>query len=120
MDRVLVLVFDQADKAFEGRDALKSLDPEDDLTRSLAHQSRELGQSTKALLISFARACSYLDRLLDSCGISQIVMPNGLEVVVQLLHLRHSGGDVEVHDLLIRDVLQVLQQRPQAISMGRN
>jgi len=52
MDRVLVLVFDQADKAFEGRDALKTLDPEGDLTRSLAHQSRELGQSSKALLIN--------------------------------------------------------------------
>ena len=37
MDRVLVVVFDQADKAFEGRDALRSLDREDDVLTVYAY-----------------------------------------------------------------------------------
>ena len=37
MDRVLVVVFDQADKAFEGRDALKSLDRDDDVVTVYAY-----------------------------------------------------------------------------------
>jgi uncharacterized membrane protein len=37
MDRILVVVFNEADKAFEGRDALKSLDREDDVLTLYAY-----------------------------------------------------------------------------------
>ena len=72
------------------------------------------------LLLDFACACRSAYRLLDSFGISQIIMTNRLEVVIEFLYQRHSGRNVQIDNLPVWDVLQVLHQGAQAVAMGRN
>ncbi len=37
-----------------------------------------------------------------------IVVPDGLQVVVQLIDQRHTSGDLQAGDVLVRDVVKVL------------
>lgn len=52
-----------------------------------------------------------LHRRPDRRLIGQVVVPDGLEIIIQLVDQRLGGGDVELDDLLLGDVVQVLDQR---------
>src|SRR5215831_3259876 len=67
---------------------------------------------------SCARGC--LDRLLDACSVSQVVVTNGFEIVIKFLPEQHCPGNIQMNELLLRDVLPVFHQDPQATSMCRN
>ncbi|KAJ8525203.1 hypothetical protein ON010_g15912 [Phytophthora cinnamomi] len=49
-----------------------------------------------------------------------VLVRNGLEVLVQVVHERRARGDVEARDLVLRDVVQVLDQRAQAVAVRGN
>jgi len=51
-------------------------------------------RSIDPLTIDSSRACHSSNRLLDSCGVSQIIMSKELEVVIEFLHQRNTGGNV--------------------------
>src|SRR4029077_12938130 len=51
-----------------------------------------------------------LGRLAGRVGIAQVIAAERLQVVVQLVDERDAGGDVQPHDLLVRDVVQMLHQ----------
>ena len=54
----------------------------------------------------------------DFLGIAQVVVGNGLEAIVELVNQRDAGGDIEIRNLLIRNPIQVLQQRPEAVAVS--
>ena len=47
-------------------------------------------------------------------------MTNGFQVVVEFLHHRHAGRNVEVNNLFIWNVFKILHKCPQAVAVGRN
>jgi hypothetical protein len=65
--------------------------------------------SVMAPLCDMSERCSarkmYLDRL---------------EVVVQLIYKGHRGGDVEVGDDVLGDVVEVLDESAQGVAVGRD
>ena len=44
-------------------------------------------------------------------GSPDIVVPDGLQVVVQLIDQRHTSGDLQAGDVLVRDVVKVFHLR---------
>src|SRR5690349_18841160 len=53
-------------------------------------------------------------------GISEVVAIERLQIAVQFVHQRHSSGNVQFHDLALRNVVQVLHQRAQAVAVRRD
>ena len=47
-------------------------------------------------------------------------MTNSFEVVIEFQHKWHSSGNVQINDLMLRDVLQVFHQISQAVPVRRN
>src|SRR5262249_7656681 len=56
-------------------------------------------------------------RRADRRGVAEVVMPQRLQVAVELVDERLAGWDVETHDLLVGDVVEILDQRPQAVAV---
>src|SRR5690606_34870204 len=63
----------------------------------------------------------------DGCGrprrrlrITEVALADGLEVLVKLVQKRDAGRDVELDDLFFADVVQVLDQRAQAVAVRRD
>src|SRR5262245_61713019 len=56
-------------------------------------------------------------RRADRRGVAEVVMPQRLQVAVELVDERLAGWDVETYDLLIGDVVEILDQRPQAVAV---
>ena len=50
--------------------------------------------------------------------VAQVVVFDGLQVVVQLIDHRHAGGDIEFDDFLVGNVAQVFHQCAQAVAVG--
>src|SRR5690349_950374 len=74
--------------------------------------------ATSSALLSLALVGNGFHRLLDGLGIAKVVVLDRLEVIVQLINQRLRGGDVEFDDFRIRDVVEVLDQRAQAVAVG--
>src|SRR5690606_8561610 len=51
-------------------------------------------------------------------GVAQIVVTDGAQLLVQFVDQRLAGRNVQVHDIVVRDVVQVLDQRTQAVAVG--
>ena len=45
-------------------------------------------------------------------------MSDRFQIVVQLIDQRYARGDVQLDNLFVRDIVQVLHQRSQAVTMG--
>ena len=56
----------------------------------------------------------------DGLGVAQIAVAQGPKIVVQLVDQRLAGRDVEPDDLLVRDPVQELDERPQAVAVGHD
>ncbi len=56
----------------------------------------------------------------DLCRIAKITMANGFKVIVKLFYKGDAGGNVQVGYLIVRDILQVLHERPQAVAVGHD
>jgi hypothetical protein len=50
----------------------------------------------------------------------EVIVFDGLEVFIELVHQRHAVGDVELNDVGIRDVVQVLDEGSDGVAMGHN
>src|SRR6185295_17417564 len=53
-------------------------------------------------------------------GISQVVVAERPQLVVELVDQRNAGGGVEPHDLFFGYTVQVLDQGSQAVAVGRD
>ena len=50
-------------------------------------------------------------------GIAEVVVADRLQLVVQLVDERNAGRDVQLDDLRFGDVVEILDQRPQAVAV---
>src|SRR5215471_4373454 len=50
-------------------------------------------------------------------GVAEVVMSQRLQLAVELVDERLAGWDVEIHDLLLGDVVEIFDERPQAVAM---
>jgi hypothetical protein len=50
-------------------------------------------------------------------GITEEFVTKWVHFVIQLIYKRDPGGDVQVDDLMIADLIKVLYQRPQAVAV---
>src|SRR5690606_25960029 len=57
-------------------------------------------------------------RLADFFLVAKVVVFHRLEVVVQLIYQRHTGGYVQLDDFLVGNAAQVLDQGAQAVAVG--
>src|SRR5262252_2651613 len=84
--------------------------------------------------MDFARACLDMDvppslprrlalirhrghRRANRRGVAEVVMSQRLQLAVELVDERLAGWDVEIHDLLLGDVVEIFDERPQAVAM---
>lgn len=58
-----------------------------------------------------------LHRVLDRFRISQVIMADGMELLIQFVHEGDSGGDIQIDDIGVRHAIEMLHQRAQAVSM---
>ena len=56
----------------------------------------------------------------NSLLIGQVVVLDGLEVNIELIDERNSGGNVQLNNLGLRDVVQVLDECAQRVTVGSN
>ena len=56
----------------------------------------------------------------DRLGIAQIVMADWLHLGIQLVNKRHSGGNVQLEDILVRNVIEVFYECPQTVPVRGN
>src|SRR5437660_2495407 len=62
-----------------------------------------------------------LDRGRGGLGVEVLAAPlEGPKVRVQLVHGRDAGRDVQADDVLVGDLVEVLDQRPQRVAVGRD
>jgi len=61
--------------------------------------------------------CDGLHCILDLCWISQIIMADGMELLIQFVHERDSRGDVQIDDIGVRNAIEMLHQRAEAVSV---
>src|SRR5262245_53937567 len=54
----------------------------------------------------------------DLLGIAEVLAAQRLQLIVELVDQWQARGDVQLDDVLIRDVIQVLDESPQAVSMS--
>ena len=64
-----------------------------------------------------------LGRRPDLLGAAEVALlhrlgVDGPQVVVELVDQRLAGGDVELHDVVVADVVEVLDQGPKAVAVG--
>ena len=59
-------------------------------------------------------------RLGRGFGVAQVVVAEHRQLVVQLVDERDAGRDVQGDDVLLRDAVEVLHQRSQAVAVGRD
>jgi hypothetical protein len=69
-------------------------------------------------LDGFALMSNGLDSLAYSLWITQVFVPDRSQFGVQFIHERYAGRDVQVHDVVIADLVEVLHQGPQAVAVG--
>jgi hypothetical protein len=55
-----------------------------------------------------------------SLRITQVVVAPGLQVVIQLVHQRNPGGDVQFDDCLVAHPVEVLHERAEAVAVCRD
>ncbi|WP_340124333.1 hypothetical protein [Methylobacter svalbardensis] len=81
-----------------------------------------IGQSLRAMLLVFYQCLARhsLYRLLYTAGFSKVIMADGMEFIVQFVHKRDSSGDVQVCDVGVRNVVEILDQYAEAVSMSNN
>src|SRR5215471_6357850 len=56
-------------------------------------------------------------RRADRRGVAEVIMLQRLQLAVELVDERLAGRDVETNDLLVGDVVEILDQRPQAVAV---
>ena len=61
-------------------------------------------------LLSFSLICDCGLSSSDSCGITEISVGDRLQVLIEFIHERYSGRNVEVENIGIRDVVEMLDQ----------
>src|SRR5450759_1386353 len=76
---------------------------------SLSGPRRRLGRASH-------RRCPALDLL----GVAEVPPRRGPERSIELVYARHAGGNVQVHDLLVGQSVQVLDQSAKAVAVGRH
>lgn len=54
----------------------------------------------------------------DLLGVAEVIVSDGLEIGVELIDEGNSCGDVEGDNLLVRDLIEILDQSPQTVSVG--
>ena len=57
---------------------------------------------------------------LGGLGVSQVVIFQGFERVVELVHERDAGWDIQLNNGLVRDVVEVLHERAKRVPVGRD
>ena len=50
-------------------------------------------------------------------GVAEVVVLDGLELVVELVDERHAGGDVELDDVLLGYAVEVFDERTEAVAV---
>ena len=55
---------------------------------------------------------------LDLGGIAQIIVADRAQVIIQFVDQRLARGNVQVDDVVVRHIVQVLDQRAQAVAVG--
>gem|GEM_PF-3958275 len=50
-------------------------------------------------------------------GVAEEFVTKRMHFVIQFIHKRDPGGDVQVNDLMIADLIKVLYQCPQAVAV---
>lgn len=63
---------------------------------------------------------NYLHCLLHAGGITNVIMPDGLKLLVKLVDQWNSRGDVKIYNVGIRNVVEILDKGTEAIPVGRN
>src|SRR5689334_8787952 len=69
------------------------------------------------VLLLFALCGNRLHSGLNLLRIAEIVAPNRLQLGIEFVHQRHARGYVQLDDRFFRHVVQVLDQRSQAVSV---
>ena len=64
--------------------------------------------------------CYGSNSVLSSLGVQVLAGLDGLEVLIQLVVQRNTGGDVQASNVLIGDTLEVLDQRTQGVTVCSN
>jgi len=64
--------------------------------------------------------CHCMDLLLNGCGIAEVIMTNGMDVLVQFVNKGDSSGNVHIYDVGVRYSVEIFDHRPQAVPVTRN
>src|SRR6266516_3082937 len=79
------------------------------------------GRSAATVIVARS-LCLGLDRRgapFDLGGVAEVAPRTRTEAGVELVNARHAGRDVELHDLVVPQPVEVLDQRPQAVAVRR-
>ncbi len=52
--------------------------------------------------------CDGVHRFCNRCRISQVIMTDRLELLIQFVHEGDSGGDIQIYDIGVGNAIEVL------------
>ena len=58
-----------------------------------------------------------LHLILDAFGISQVIMADGMELLIHFVHKGNSCRDIQIDDIGVRNAIEFLHQRTEAVPM---
>ena len=61
-----------------------------------------------------------LDRFFHLRGIAEVIMADGMKFFVQFVNKGNSCRNVNVYDFGVRDVVEILHKRTEAVAVSRN
>src|SRR5262245_22825859 len=86
--------------------------PPETRTRPRASRRPQRASATPPLLRHRLR------RALRRLGVAQVVVAEGTQRLVELVHEGDAGGDVQLDDVGFRDSVEVLHERAEAVAVG--
>ena len=73
----------------------------------------QLGRMTKRFLLSSSLLGDSLGGLPGGFRIPKVVVPQGLQAVVKFVNQRNSGGNVQLDNGVVRNVVEIFHERPE-------